>query len=205
MIWNGGVWISPLVVQSGRSRARQGLSCVKTSATSDRSANVGAGYPVATLVSTLEEILGLSRSWRLALAGVGRIGTALLGYGLEARGFDPVAAFDVDSNKVGARVYGLRIEPVSAMTEIIRERDVQIGVIATPADVAREIADQLAGAGVGAILNFAPVELGDMNGVPVRTVDIALELEGLSYILASVDRHRAAAVNSDSSSLSGLR
>jgi len=149
----------------------------------------GRGYSVEGLVRALEEILGLSRSWRLALVGVGKIGSALLGYGgLAARGFDVVAAFDVDETKVGTWAYGLRIRPMTDLRPFIAECRAEIGVVATPTEVAAEIAAELGRAGVGAILNFAPIELSEVNGVPIRTVDIVLELEGLSYLMSEADR-----------------
>ena len=153
----------------------------------------GRGYSVERLVRALEEILGLSRSWRLALVGVGKIGTALLGYaGLGGRGFDVVAAFDVDAAKVGTRTFGHTILCASELRPKVAETGAEIGVVATPAEVAAEVAAELARAGVGAILNFAPVELSEVEGVPIRTVDIVLELEGLSYLLARAGRHVAA-------------
>lgn len=152
----------------------------------------GRGYSVDRLVHALEEILGLSHSWRLALVGVGKIGSALLGYGgLAARGFDVVAAFDADEAKIGTRLFGLGIRCVSELRPTIEGMGVDIGVVATPSPVAADVAAELAGAGVGAILNFAPVELPDIDGVPVRTVDIVLELEGLSYLLSETSRRSA--------------
>ncbi|MDE2944959.1 MAG: redox-sensing transcriptional repressor Rex [Gemmatimonadota bacterium] len=149
----------------------------------------GRGYSVEGLVRALEEILGLSRSWRLALVGVGKIGSALLGYGgLAARGFDVVAAFDVDETKIGTWAYGLRIRPMTDLGPVIAECRAEIGVVATPTEVAAEIAVELERAGVGAILNFAPIELSEVNGVPIRTVDIVLELEGLSYLMSEAGR-----------------
>lgn len=149
----------------------------------------GRGYSVEGLVRELEEILGLSRSWRLALVGVGKIGSALLGYGgLAARGFDVVAAFDVDETKIGTWAYGLRIRPMTDLGPAIAECRAEIGVVATPTEVAAEIAAELERAGVGAILNFAPIELSEVNGVPIRTVDIVLELEGLSYLMSEAGR-----------------
>ena len=149
----------------------------------------GRGYPVEGLVRVLEEILGLSRGWRIALVGVGKIGSALLGYGgLAARGFDVVAAFDNDRAKIGRRAFGLTIRPMAELRSAIAECKVEIGVVATPTDVASEVAAELERAGVGAILNFAPVELFDVNGVPIRTVDIVLELEGLSYLISEAQR-----------------
>ncbi|MXW67313.1 MAG: redox-sensing transcriptional repressor Rex [Gemmatimonadales bacterium] len=149
----------------------------------------GRGYSVDGLVRALEEILGLSRTWKIALVGVGKIGSALLGYGgLAARGFDVVAAFDVDGAKVGTTAYGLRIRPMTELRSVIAECGAEIGVVATPTEVAAEVAAALERAGVGAILNFAPIELSEVNGVPIRTVDIVLELEGLSYLMSEAGR-----------------
>ena len=149
----------------------------------------GRGYSVGSLSHTLEEILGLSRTWKVGLVGVGKIGTALLGYrALDARGFDIVAAFDVDDAKIGHQVFGLTVSPLSDLDLIVRERGVEIGIVATPPEVAADVANALAQVGVGAILNFAPTELQAGDCVAVRTVDIVLELEGLSYLLTTARR-----------------
>jgi redox-sensing transcriptional repressor len=149
----------------------------------------GRGYSVGSLSHTLEEILGLVRTWKVGLVGVGKIGTALLGYrDLDARGFDIVAAFDVDDTKIGKQVFGLTVSPLSDLERIVKERGVEIGIIATPPEVAAEVAKSLGHVGVGAILNFAPTELQVGDCVAVRTVDISLELEGLSYLLATAQR-----------------
>ncbi|MDX1577608.1 MAG: redox-sensing transcriptional repressor Rex [Gemmatimonadota bacterium] len=153
----------------------------------------GRGYDVSALADTLEEILGLSEAWRVGIVGVGKIGSALLGYrALDARGFDIVAAFDVDPEKVGSRPFGVTVYDVADLKRVIGRLGVDIGIVATPPDAARDVAVGLARAGVGAILNFAPTELHDIEGVPVRTVDIVLELEGLSYILTAAGRGRDA-------------
>lgn len=145
----------------------------------------GRGYTVPELVDTLEGILGLERRWRVALVGVGRIGSALLGYrDLRNRGFDLVAAFDVDPDKVGTEVDGHRISPMDRLEEMIRERDVEMGVVAVPPEAAQEVADRLVAAGVRALLNFAPVKLEVPDGVVVRSMDVALEMEGLSFALS---------------------
>jgi len=149
----------------------------------------GRGYSVAELAGTLEEILGLRRRWRVALVGVGKIGTALLGYqDLDRRGFEVVAAFDTASGKVGQRQFGVRISPLSNLKAIVRERGVEIGIIATPPDAAQDVAERLAEAGVVAILNFAPVKLDVPQEVSLKTMDVAMELEGLSFQLAAGER-----------------
>lgn len=150
----------------------------------------GRGYEVADLARTLEEILGLSRTWRVCLVGVGKIGAALLGYGdLARRGFKVVAAFDVEPGKIGREVFGVRVDPLSDLARVVREKGVEIAIVATPPEAAADVARRLASAGVGAILNFAPTEIQRVDDVPVRTVDVVLELEGLSYLLSGGGRH----------------
>lgn len=149
----------------------------------------GRGYAVDALAETLENILGLGQSWRVCLVGVGKIGAALLGYrDLARRGFDVVAAFDTQPSKVGSEVFGIRVRPLSELSRVVREAEVEIGIIATPPESAQEVAKCLAEAGIGAILNFAPVELTATDHVPIRTMDVVLELEGLSYLLATGGR-----------------
>lgn len=149
----------------------------------------GRGYAVGALAGTLENILGLGRSWRVCLVGVGKIGTALLGYrDLAHRGFDVVAAFDTEPSKVGTEVFGIRVRPLSELSRIVQQDEVEIGIIATPPESAQDVARRLAQAGIGAILNFAPVELTETDHVPIRTMDVVLELEGLSYLLATASR-----------------
>ncbi|MGH7539949.1 MAG: redox-sensing transcriptional repressor Rex [Gemmatimonadota bacterium] len=146
----------------------------------------GRGYAVAALADTLEKILGLGRSWRVCVVGVGKIGTALLGYrDLARRGFDVVAAFDVEPAKVGRTVFDVPVFPFDEVDRVVRDRRVEIAIITTPPEAAQEVASRLARAGVGAILNFAPVELAASAALTVRTMDVVLELEGLSYVLAS--------------------
>lgn len=145
----------------------------------------GRGYSVPELVGTLETILGLQQRWRVCLVGVGKIGAALLGYrDLSRRGFDVVAAFDIDASKVGQTVFGVPIFSMSEMERVIREVGVEIGIVATPPEAAQEVARRLAEAGVAAILNFAPVKLVGLEAVAVRTMDVVMELEGLTYILS---------------------
>ena len=110
----------------------------------------GRGYSVDGLVRALEEILGLSRTWKIALVGVGKIGSALLGYGgLAARGFDVVAAFDVDGAKVGTTAYGLRIRPMTELRSVIAECGAEIGVVAAPPGVGRAGGSGGGGGGCG--------------------------------------------------------
>ncbi len=146
----------------------------------------GRGYDVDELERTLAGILGLQQRWRVALIGVGKIGSALLGYGdLARRGFDIVAAFDIDAAKVGRHASGVNVWPLDELENVVRSHNVTIGIIATPPEAAEKTARRLADTGVAAILNFAPVKLSTPETVTVRTMDVALELEGLSFALTS--------------------
>lgn len=146
----------------------------------------GRGYRVGELTGTLEEILGLDRAWRVALLGAGKIGRALLGYeDLRRRGFHIVVAFDTDPEKVGDGPFGVPVLPVSRLEEAVRERELEIGILAVPPGAAQEMARRMVEAGLTGILNFAPVKLSLPPEVVVRGVDVALEMEGLSYALAS--------------------
>lgn len=153
----------------------------------------GQGYEVENLQTTLKSILGLQRTWPVALVGAGKIGTALLDHpDLERRGFRIEAAFDTDPAKVGSQHAGVRVEPLSRLPEIVRERGIDIGIITTPPGAAQETADRLVEAGLTALLNFAPVRISAPPEVFVRGVDVALELEGLTFFLSRGDRERAA-------------
>lgn len=150
----------------------------------------GRGYDVDGLAETLVRILGLGRTWRVAVVGAGKIGSALLGYrDLGARGFDIVAAFDTDSDKVGREIFGVEVAHLSQVDRVVGDREVEIAIVATPPEAAQDVTDRLAAAGVAGILNFAPVKLDSPPGVLVRSMDVALELEGLSFALSrSEDR-----------------
>jgi redox-sensing transcriptional repressor len=146
----------------------------------------GAGYRCDELVAEIRRILGTDREWVVALVGVGNLGRALLGYrGFASQGFRLAAAFDADAKKLGQRLGLLYVEPLDHLEAVCRERGVTLGVIATPAESAQEIADRLAAGGVTGILNFAPVRLSLPEGVALVGVDLSTELEQLSYAVAS--------------------
>ncbi|HET9293349.1 MAG TPA: redox-sensing transcriptional repressor Rex [Gemmatimonadales bacterium] len=145
----------------------------------------GLGYSVPELVQSLRQILGLTRHYRVALIGAGKIGSALVqNRGFRQRGFDIVALFDRDPEKIGRRLDGLVIEDVAHLEAALARTPVEIGVLVTPADSAQTIADRLVKLEVKAILNFAPVQLAVPDDVTVKTVNLALELEALAYHLA---------------------
>jgi redox-sensing transcriptional repressor len=142
----------------------------------------GVGYDVDELVGEIARELGLTHDWPVAIVGLGNLGHALANYrGFGARGFRIVAVVDSDPAKIGKKVASLAIEPLDALATIVAERDVAIGVIATPAAAAQEVADRLVDAGVGSILNFAPAVVTVPEGVSMRKVDLATELQILSF------------------------
>jgi redox-sensing transcriptional repressor len=149
----------------------------------------GIGYDVKTLDSKMREILGLHKSWRIALVGCGNLGTALLQYGgFSKAGFKIEAAFDVDPSKVGWELEGVRIWATPAIRQVVREKKIEIGIIAVPASQAQRVADDLVDAGIRAIVNFAPCVLTVPKSVLVRGVDLASELESLTYFLEKSSR-----------------
>ena len=142
----------------------------------------GVGYDVAYLLHQIRRELGLTQHWPIVIAGIGNLGHALANYrGFAERGFRPAALVDNDPVKVGEQVGELRIRSIDELREITREHDALIGVICTPAAAAQSVADALVEAGVRSILNFAPVALAVPEGVSVRKVDLAVELQILTY------------------------
>jgi redox-sensing transcriptional repressor len=142
----------------------------------------GVGYDVDHLVREVSRELGLTHDWPVAILGLGNLGRALANYrGFSARGFRIVALVDADPAKVGTQVGDLAIEPVTALHALVTERRVAIGVIATPAESAQDVADRLVDAGVRAILNFAPTVVVVPAEVSLRKVDLATELQILSF------------------------
>lgn len=142
----------------------------------------GVGYDVAYLIHQIRRELGLTQHWAIVIVGIGNLGHALANYaGFAERGFRVAALVDVDESKVGTRVGDLEISHIDALPELVAELDVAIGLIATPAAAAQEVADRLVEAGVRSILNFAPTTIAVPPGVSVRKVDLAVELQILAF------------------------
>ena len=142
----------------------------------------GVGYDIARLIEQVEHVLGLKIHRGVALVGLGNLGHALAGYaGFASRGFEIVALFDADPARVGEQVHGLVVRHIDRLAVTVIEKRIVIGVIATPARAAQSVADQLVAAGVTGILNFAPCVLSVPEGVDVRKVDLAVELQILSF------------------------
>jgi redox-sensing transcriptional repressor len=142
----------------------------------------GVGYDVALLIDQIEYVLGLTQRRSVALVGVGNLGHALAGYaGFGTRGFRIAALFDADPRRVGENINGLVVRHIDELAQIVAAEAIAIGVIATPATAAQAVADRLVAAGVTSILNFAPCVLAVPDGVDVRKVDLAIELQILSF------------------------
>ena len=142
----------------------------------------GVGYDVALLITQIESVLGLTKHRKVALVGIGNLGHALAGYGGFAnRGFSIAALFDAERAQVGERIGPLVVRHVDELAEVVAAEGISIGVIATPSRAAQLVADQLVAAGVTSILNFAPCVLNVPGGVDVRKVDLAVEMQILSF------------------------
>jgi redox-sensing transcriptional repressor len=142
----------------------------------------GVGYDVAFLSYQIKRELGLNQSWPVVIVGAGNLGQALANFsGISERGFDVVGVVDKDESKIGSLVGGVRVKHADELNQIVQAHKVAIGIIATPAQYAQEAADELVRAGIGSIMNFAPTVVSVPREVNVRKVDLALELQILSY------------------------
>jgi redox-sensing transcriptional repressor len=142
----------------------------------------GVGYEVDYLVYQIRRELGLEHAWPVVIVGAGNLGQALAGYGgFNERGFPVAGIVDIDPAKLDAVVGGVRVRPLSDLAQIVSSKGVSIGVVATPPGAAQDAADKLVKVGVTSILNFAPVVLSVPAGITVRKVDLAVELQILSY------------------------
>ena len=144
----------------------------------------GLGYSVPELLREIEGILGLHRRWKVALVGAGKIGSALISYrNFERRGFEIQAVFDSDPAKIGTRWGTQTIEADRDLERVLAKQEIDIVVVAVPADAAQGVVDRVVRSGVRAILNFAPVRLRVPAGVALRNVDMVMEMEGLTFAL----------------------
>jgi redox-sensing transcriptional repressor len=143
----------------------------------------GVGYEVRALRERIARVLGAERSRACVLVGIGNLGSALADYaGFGSRGFEFVGLLDAAPDRVGQRIGGLTVQDVADLEAVVAAGQASIGVIATPADVAQQVCDRLAAAGVRSILNFAPVTLSPPVGVDVRHVDLSVELQVLAFL-----------------------
>ena len=144
----------------------------------------GIGYRVDDLVSQLRKILGTDKTWKVLLVGAGNLGRALLAYkGFEQKGFKLVAVFDADQSKVGKKHGPLIIQSINDLASIVEREGIKLAMIAVPADNAQDVADSLVAAGVRGLLNFAPVSITVPSDVALNAVDLAVQLEQLSFLV----------------------
>jgi redox-sensing transcriptional repressor len=144
----------------------------------------GLGYNVEALSRRLTEALGTTQLQPVVLVGAGNLGSALLRYpGFAKEGFEVVAAFDLKVTKTRAKELGVRLLPMSQLSAFVFEQKIKMVILTVPGTVAQEVANELVAAGVLAILNFAPIILQVPDQVVVNNVDLAIELENLSYFI----------------------
>jgi redox-sensing transcriptional repressor len=146
----------------------------------------GLGYSVPELSRKLREILGLGKEWKVCIIGAGKIGAALARYrGFAERGFHVAGVYDIDDTKIGKRWENLTVRSISDLEKDASKHDYDIAVVATPAENTPAVVKQVVKAGIKAILNFAPIQLVVPSDVTVRNVNMAMELEGLSFALSN--------------------
>ena len=145
----------------------------------------GVGYRVDPLIESLRRIFGTDKTWNVVLIGVGNVGRALLRYrGFAARGFEVVAAFDSARSKVGKKVAGVQIYHISKLQKIAGKHKARLAILTVPTAAAQDVADRICKAGIKGILNFAPTTIETPKGVTVGPVDLATQLEQLSFLAA---------------------
>lgn len=148
----------------------------------------GLGYPVKELKAQIATILGIDRTWRVALIGIGNIGSALVSYKEFSRqGFQIVKLFDNDQRKIGSNHKGIVVSDVRNLEQELRDSQIEVVIVAVPATVAQYIVDDVIKGGIKAILNFAPVHLKVPDDVYIRHENMSMELEYLSF--AMVNNH----------------
>jgi len=146
----------------------------------------GLGYPVHELKNKIASILGIDRSWRVALVGIGNIGSALVSYKeFMKHGFQIIKLFDNDQRKIGSNHKGIIVSDIKNIQQELKESNIQIVIISVPATVAQNIVDDVVEAGVKAILNFAPINLRVPDDVILRNENMSMELEYLSFNLVN--------------------
>jgi redox-sensing transcriptional repressor len=142
----------------------------------------GIGYRVDELIAKVRQILGTDKTWNVLLVGAGNLGRALLAYrGFDAKGFRMVAVFDIDPAKVGKRQGAFIIQSPTELAETIQKNNIKLAIIAVPADNAQDVADQLVEAGIKGLLNFAPISLSVPQDIALNAVDLAVQLEQISF------------------------
>lgn len=146
----------------------------------------GLGYSVSDLRKKIAEIIGLDRRWNVAVIGVGNIGSALIGFKeFPNRGFDVKLVFDNDQRKIGSNHKGMRVSDIRNLKEDLKANQIDLVILAVPSSPAQKIVDEVVAAGVKAILSFAPTHIDVPPDVYVRSEDMSMELEYLTYALVN--------------------
>ena len=146
----------------------------------------GIGYRCEELVGQIRKILGTDHDWPVAIVGLGNLGTALLGHrGFSQKGFRVVAGFDIDPNKIGTQIHSVPIFDLQQLSDTVQSEAIRLAILAVPAEVAQEVADDLVAAGIHGIMNFTPVTISLPQSVSIVAVDLAIELEQLSFAVVN--------------------
>lgn len=144
----------------------------------------GVGYNVEKLIIELGNILGTDKEWKIALIGIGKLGSALLSFeGFSEFNIKISSAFDVDAKKIGKFLNGIKVEDIKDLEGIVCKRKIKMAIICTPPEVTQKIVDRLTKISIRGILNFAPIALKTAKDIFVSNVDMAYELESLIFFL----------------------
>ena len=144
----------------------------------------GKGYEIDFLTSKLNQILNTDILWDMIVIGAGDLGSGLARYkGFATRGFQVSAIFDIDPAKIGKKIGNLVVKDIRGMCDFVAENNIQIAVLAIPAEDAQHVIDDLVEVGITAILNYAPIYIKTPNGVQIEHIDPSVHLQKLSYFL----------------------
>ncbi len=146
----------------------------------------GKGYSIKELKNKLSKILGTDIQWKVALVGLGNLGSALLTYkGFKEYGFEIVAVFDNDRRKIGTIKHGIKVYDINQLKQIVKKRKIRMAVVATPITVVQEVVDKIVDSKIKAILNFVPIIPKIPHYVELLNIDLSIELERLSYLVTN--------------------
>lgn len=167
----------------------------------------GIGYRVDELIGELRRIFGTDGMWRIIVVGAGHIGHAVMNYHrLPSKGFEVVAVVDNDPAVVGTEISGHVVQAMSGLPDLVREQNVDLGMLAVPPEAAQEVGQAMVDAGLAGILNFAPVQLNLEPAVPIVTVDLSVSLEQLAFnvsVRRTAEKRAAGAASSEGASRAG--
>jgi redox-sensing transcriptional repressor len=146
----------------------------------------GIGYRCNELIREIKRILGTDRLWPVALVGAGNLGRALVGYkGFGHQGFRVAALFDVDPAKIGGEIDGIPVQGLDQLSRTVQQTGIRLAILAVPAAAAQDVAERMVEAGIDGILNFAPVTISLPERIRIVGVDLAIELEQLSFAVVN--------------------